>query len=288
MKNVFRTWFLGITTIFAILALSAATYAWFTSNRAVSTSTATARTKEESLELQLSSQGGSSFQSEETAAITQVNQTKAEQLMPVSTADLRDFVYSPGTVEGMAASFLPVEDEKYYYHGRLYLRASGNGLAEGATMKLYLDQSDGLLGQASNGALLNASRLGLVFDEDSSTPVILRLTEEESASREQTYNTVINGQTLGKGQVLAYQNKVVSAVSDPSQPIADYTVSFTDNSIHLPEKELLNMKLNQIYTLDVYFYLEGCDPDCSDGISQNMADIHLAFFGVLNQGEDNQ
>ena len=48
------------------------------------------------------------------------------------------------------------------------------------------------------------------------------------------------------------------------------------------------MKLNQIYTLDVYFYLEGCDPDCSDGISQNMADIHLAFFGVLNQGEDNQ
>lgn len=288
MKNVFRTWFLGITTLFAILALSAATYAWFTSNRAVSTSTATARTKEESLELQLSSQGGSSFQSEETAAITQVNQTKAEQLMPVSTADLRDFVYSPGTVEGMAASFLPVEEEKYYYHGRLYLRAFGNGLAEGAAMKLYLDQSDGLLGQASGGALLSASRLGLVFDEDSSTAVILRLTEEESASREQTYNTVINGQTLGKGQVLAYQNKVVSAVSDPSQPIADYTVSFTDNSIHLPDKELLSMKLNQIYTLDVYFYLEGCDPDCSDGISQNMADIHLAFFGVLDQGEDNQ
>ena len=57
MKNVFRSWFLGITTIFALLAFGAATYAWFTSNRAVSTSTATARTGEETLELQLSSQG---------------------------------------------------------------------------------------------------------------------------------------------------------------------------------------------------------------------------------------
>ena len=53
MKNVFRTWFLGITTIFALLTFGAATYAWFTSNRAVSTSTATARTGEETLELQL-------------------------------------------------------------------------------------------------------------------------------------------------------------------------------------------------------------------------------------------
>ena len=59
MKHVFRIWFLGVTTIFAILALGAATYAWFTSNRAVSTSTASARTGEETLELQLSSRGGS-------------------------------------------------------------------------------------------------------------------------------------------------------------------------------------------------------------------------------------
>ena len=119
MKNVFRSWFLGITTIFALLAFGAATYAWFTSNRAVSTSTATARTGEETLELQLSSQGGSSFQSVETDAITQVNQTAATQLMPVSTVNLSDFVYSPATVDGMPSAFLQVENEQYYYHGRL-------------------------------------------------------------------------------------------------------------------------------------------------------------------------
>ncbi|HCL09200.1 MAG TPA: hypothetical protein DHW25_04785 [Blautia sp.] len=285
MKNVFRTWFLGITTIFALLTFGAATYAWFTSNRAVSTSTATARTGEETLELQLSSQGGSSFQSVETAAITQVNQTTATQLMPVSTVNLSDFVYSPATVDGMASAFLQVENEQYYYHGRLYIRAQGTGWSDGTTVNLYLDQSDGLLGEASSGALLTASRLGLVFDGATSSAVILRLTEDESSQSQQVYNTVINGQTLGSNQVLQYQNGTVSAATDPSQPIADYTVSFTSDSISLPSRPLLTMNLNQIYTLDIYFYLEGCDPDCSDGISQDMADIHLAFFGALNQGE---
>lgn len=133
--------------------------------------------------------------------------------------------------------------------------------------------------------LLTASRLGLVFDGATSSAVILRLTEDESSQSQQVYNTVINGQTLGSNQVLQYQNGTVSAATDPSQPIADYTVSFTSDSISLPSRPLLTMNLNQIYTLDIYFYLEGCDPDCSDGISQDMADIHLAFFGALNQGE---
>ena len=285
MKNVFRTWFLGITTIFAILSLGAATYAWFTSNRAVSTSTATARTGEETLELQLSTQGGSSFQNAQNVAITQVNQTTATELMPVSTTDLTSFVYSPVTIDGMASSFSPVENEQYYYHGRIYLRAQGSGWSDTTTVKLYLDQSDGLLGQASDGTLLTASRLGLVFDNDTSSAVILRLTEEESPSGQQVYNTVVNGQTLGSGQVLQYQNGSVQAADDPSKPIADYTVSFTNDGMTLPEHALLDMKLNQVYTLDVYFYLEGCDPDCSDGISHDMADIHLAFFGALDQKE---
>ena len=66
MKRSFKTWFWSITAVFVLLALAGATYAWFTSNRAVSTSQATARSGEENLELQISSQGGSAFRSEET------------------------------------------------------------------------------------------------------------------------------------------------------------------------------------------------------------------------------
>ena len=105
MKHAFRTWFLSVTTLAAILALAAATYAWFTSNRAVETSTATARTGEETLTLQLSSSGGGAFRDMPTAAITQVNRTSATRLMPVSTSDLVNFVYAPSTVADQAVHF---------------------------------------------------------------------------------------------------------------------------------------------------------------------------------------
>ena len=48
-------------------------------------------------------------------------------------------------------------------------------------MKLYLDQSDGILGQKVSGQMLNAARLGLVFDENYSSEVIFKLSESQNA-----------------------------------------------------------------------------------------------------------
>ena len=287
MKHTFKTWFFGITMIFAVLALAFATYAWFTTNRAVSTSTATARTGEEELELQISSQGGSEFTDMDTVSIRQINQTDAGYPMPVSTDDLVNFVYSPLTQDGMATVFQPVENEQYYYHGRIYLRAVGEGWSSGSRMNLYLDQTDDLLANNVDGMMLNAARLGLVFGDDSSTAVILRLSESQNGPSQRVYNTVINGQTLGDGQVLGYHNGNVTVQNDPSEPADNYTVTFGDNSITLPQTPLLSMTFGQIYPVDIYFYLEGCDPDCSEAIHFDIADLNLAFYGVLDQQEGN-
>lgn len=283
MKRSFRTWFLTVTIILILFAVAFFTYAWFTSNRAVSTNTVTARTDEENLELQLSTTGGSSFRDSQPASITQVNKTDAEYLIPVSTNDLQNFVYSPFTDSGMAESFERVQNEEYYYHGRVYIRAVGEGMDDGSTMKLYLDQSDGILGQKVSGQMLNAARLGLVFDEDYSSEVIFKLSESQNASGQQTYNTVINGQTLGNNQVLSYTNGTVRAASDPSVSADGYTISFSDDSVDVPQNALLTMQLNKIYTVDIYFYLEGCDPDCSNSIQYSTADLQLGFYGVLSQ-----
>lgn len=283
MKRSFRTWFLTVTTIFILLAVAFFTYAWFTSNRAVSTNTATARTGEENLELQLSSSGGSSFRDSQPASITQVNQTDAQYLIPVSTNDLENFVYSPFTDSGMASSFEPVRNEQYYYHGRVYIRAAGKNLDSGSTMKLYLDQSDGILGTKVSGEMLNAARLGLVFDGDYSSAVILKLSETENSRDQQVYNTVVNGQTLGNNQVLSSRNGNIRAVSDPSVSANDYTISFDNDSVAVPENTLLTMQFNKIYTVDIYFYIEGCDPDCSNNIEYSTADLQLGFYGVLSQ-----
>ena len=283
MKKTFRTWFWAVTTLFAVLAFTFATLAWFTANRAVQTNTATARTGDETLELQISSSGGSGFKSVETAQITQINQTNSEILLPVSTADLNSFVYAPFTKDGKASAFKKVDDEANYYHGRVYLRAEGEGWPEGSRMNLYLDQSDGLLGDAADGYLLNASRLGLIFDGDTSNPIILRLSESENPENAQIYNTEVNGKILGKNQVLGYNDSGVFAVGDPSVSISEYTIDFSENQMKLPSRTLVSMELGKIYPVDIYFYLEGCDPDCSESIQLNEAELHLAFYGVLDQ-----
>lgn len=278
MKHAFRTWFLSVTMLAAVLSLAAATYAWFTSNRAVGTSTATARTGEETLTLQLSSSGGSAFRDMQTAAITQVNRTSAAKLLPVSTSDLVNFVCAPSTVADQAVHFEKVENEAYYYHGRIYLRAFGEGFSGSQVMNLYLDQSERLLGKNVDGRLLNAARLGLVFDGDTANPIILRLSEASNPSDMQSNNTVVNGTKLNGSQVLRYRNGSVSAVRDPSVPVADYAM---DASLGLPSHTLLSMQIGKIYSLDIYFYLEGCDPDCTDSVSFNTADLQLSFYGVL-------
>ena len=278
MKHAFRTWFLSVTMLAAVLSLAAATYAWFTSNRAVGTSTATARTGEETLTLQLSSSGGSAFRDMQTAAITQVNRTSATKLLPVSTSDLVNFVCAPSTVADQAVHFEKVENEAYYYHGRIYLRASGEGFSGSQVMNLYLDQSEGLLGKNVDGRLLNAARLGLVFDGDTANPIILRLSEASNPSGMQSNNTVVNGTKLNGSQVLRYRKGSVSAVGDPSVPVADYAM---DASSGLPSRTLLSMQIRKIYSLDIYFYLEGCDPDCTDSVSFHTADLQLSFYGVL-------
>lgn len=285
MKRQFlKTGFLVVTICAALAAMTAATYAWFTTNKAVSTGTATARTGDERLELQISSEGGSRFTDQETVSVFQVNQTDSKNMIPVSTDNLVDFVYAPFTSGGDAKKFLRVEKEENYYHGRIYLRAVGDGFAAKDRLALYLDQSDGILASASSGMLLHASRLGLRFDNDKT--VIFRLSDDTNPKDAQTYNTIINGKRLGADQVLSYQNGTIKAVTDPSVSLSDYTISFETSSIRIPDKPLLLMEWNKIYTLDIYFYLEGCDPDCSDSVSFDQADIHLAFYGMLSQGAD--
>lgn len=285
MKRQFlKTGFLVVTICAALAAMTAATYAWFTTNKAVSTGTATARTGDERLELQISSEGGSRFTDQETVSVFQVNQTDQKNMIPVSTDNLVDFVYAPFTSGGDAKKFLRVEKEENYYHGRIYLRAVGDGFAADDRLALYLDQSDGILASASSGMLLHASRLGLRFDNDKT--VIFRLSDDTNPKDAQTYNTIINGERLGADQVLSYQNGMIKAVTDPSVSLSDYTISFETSSIRVPDKPLLLMEWNKIYTLDIYFYLEGCDPDCSDSVSFDQADIHLAFYGMLSQGAD--
>lgn len=266
-----------------LILLPASTYAWFTANRLVDTNRISTVSGTENLELQVSSDGVT-FSSE--AGIAQVNAAVSTDLMPVSTADLKTFVFNPSTANGNATSFSVVSDEAYYYHGRVYIRATAEGVDLTGRIGLYLDQSQtggGILASASSGQLLNAARLGMVLGNGANTALIFRLSDSQNQQGQRALNTYLGGVQLSEGQVIDGSGGTMRAVQDPARSLSDYEVSMNGTTATLPDQPIAYLELNTVYPLDVYFYLEGCDPDCTDSISLDGADLHLAFYGILSE-----
>lgn len=269
-------WGSAVMAVIIALALTTATYAWFTSNRQVSTDRVTAQAGSASLELQISRTGGENFSpgtrtnaSGETVNAVALQPLEGE-LMPVSTADLKTFLYCPQTNEDRAERFVPVQSDSFYYHDTVYLRAVGPTMDDGAQVMLYLGNDDeNPLVRADSGELLTAARLGITVD--GGAPVILRLSSEPDRGAGNTY---LNGALSGAGVVLAYPEETVTAVPDPAISIQDV--------LYGGSHPLVTMELGRIYQVDFYFYLEGCDPDClRERVALSEAYLNPAFFALL-------
>lgn len=270
-------WGIGAAAVLIAMVLTTATYAWFTANREVETDKVTAKTGSGKLELQISDKGakGEKFTPRTDKKGNSLLALKPgnTNLMPVSTADLKTFVYCPVTENNQAKSFRKTPDESLYYHDTFYLRAVGTDLPDGSRLDLYLDDTETPIVKAPTGELLTAARLGLVIE--GSKPIILTLSDVNKGEG----NTIIGGTPLKKGMVLTWKDNAPVAVKDPAIPLAKAQVVSGSGSA-----PLATLKLKQVYRVDVYFYLEGCDPDCmSDVVGMDAASLNLAFFGMLKQ-----
>lgn len=275
--------FLPLMLIILLMIVVGGTYAWFSYNRVVDTNKVSASTGTDDIKLLVSTKGGAAFKGKETAAIGQVNKSDAMELIPVSTADLKNYLYSPVTEDGNAYYFSEAKDEQFIYHGRIYIMAKASDEFKGRTMSLYLDGS-GKNGTdfvtAEDQRILNASRLGIIAD--GGKPLIFTVSNKSNDDGSQLRNTYIGDQLVEDGNVIVMKNGEVTPVADPAVNFDKYSVTMSGGSARLPDNSLLTMELNQIYEIDVYFYLEGCDPDCSNQVKLKETDMQLAFFGVLN------
>ena len=270
-------WMLGVSAVVTALALTSATYAWFTANRQVSTDRVTSRSGSLSLELQISRTGADAFSPGTTtdAAGKKINYVALKpsdgELIPVSTADLNTFLYCPVTEEEKAKRFIPAQTDSLYYHDTVYLRAAGEGIPNDSQVELYLDNDDqNPLVRSEAGDLLTAARLGITIDGGS--PVIVKVSDAPDRGDGNTY---LDDALLGGGKVLSYPDETVTAIPDPAVGIRD---------IQYGGSPIATLELNRIYQVDIYFYLEGCDPDClRERIYMTEAYLNLAFFGLLMQ-----
>lgn len=268
-KKLLKTALIAVIyALIILLALSISTYAWFTSNRTVGTSRVNASASQADISLYVGSSADAV--NESVCDIAHVNSYDLENLRPVSTADLSTFVYS---VAGKG--FSRVENEQYIYHGRVYIRAASTGASSYSRLALYFENAGELLKADEGSHLLNAARLGFTFD--GSSPVILNLSTESNGEGNIINNTYLNGSAtpMEAGNVLTFSGDSVTAVTDPSIYIGDTVLGSGGAST-----PFAYIDLNRTYAMDIYFYLEGCDPDCSDYVQKDGVSLQLYFSGV--------
>ena len=284
-KFLKRSAFLAMLTLLAaVAALSAATYAWFTSSRNVATSRIETSTDHSELALYVKAPSDSAYSG--NVCELQFSGGKNMSLLPVSTADLTNFVYCPGTASDKAERFVLLtdhSDQNMFCYGSVDMRAelSGNAVPS-ARVAVYLDQSDefGKLAEKAekDSLLLNAARLGIAVHGEPDTARIFYLSDEQNEDDQQVLNTVVDGQLQPDGIVLMSDDDGnVTPVSDPALPLSACMLSEGNT----PGEPLFYLKPGVDYQIDVFFYLEGCDPDCSDSIECNAADFGLAFYATL-------
>ncbi|MCQ2553422.1 MAG: hypothetical protein MJ150_03865 [Clostridia bacterium] len=261
----------ALTIILLLLVIAslggAVTYAWFTYNSSVWTNRIEAKTSSPEVKLLLAlKKEPFEGKDELNLAATQINEKgNIEKLMPVSTADLTKFVYNNG---------VEVEDEESIFHGVFYVMAQGN-LQSDAQLALYFDDENCVIKADDDDSLfLNAGRLGLKFEN--ADPVIIALSDKSNNKSDQIENTVLNGNLIPSGNVLKKTTSgAVTYVTDPA-------ISFKDAGISdLSSEPFAMLDLNTVYQMDIFFYLEGTDPDCSDAVKEDAASVKLAFYGAV-------
>lgn len=257
--------------LITLLALGGASYAWFSHNSNASTSKISAKASDADAKLLLSlTESPFNGQREVDLSAAQIAESGSGKLMPVSTSDLVSFVYNSG---------VKMSGENDIFHAVIYVKAEGDESLD-QRLAVYLDDTEGQLFTGDAGSLfLNAGRLGLLFEGKS--PFIAALSDEHNSTDKQTDNTKLNGADVARGKVLhmdAAGN--VSAVDDPVVRLASAGIKSGD------AKAVAVIAMNKVYRLDIYFYLEGTDPDCSSAVELNKAKLHLAFFGELTDAAE--
>lgn len=280
-QRLVKLWLIAATALLVLLVLAVTTYAWFTSNKFVASDSVQVHSGSQSLRLEIAPAAGGPFAQE--TGITKLS--TGDVLDPVSTADLKSFFKSTLMTDNQAGNF--VLTDKGYYHGQVFLQAFAEGQPDNARVDLYFD-TDGIVVREGEtpGQMLNAARVGLVFGgaqgDNSGNPLIFSLSQAHNPGNDSYTNTALPG--AAGDFVLSGSAGAVSAVPDPALDPLLFTLQEGGGGLSLPNAPLVTLPLNQVIAVDVYFYLEGCDADCTNAIRTTEMSIQLPFYGVLTTG----
>lgn len=278
--------YIALVMVALAATLSAATYAWFTSNMKVNTNSVSVHSDTSKLVLELgdadagswSQQGDASLASTANGAVT---------LYPVSTFDLNGFAAcAQNNSSGDATVFEQAKDNgSAFYHGWIDLRPTITGTGANKVkgkVSLYLAES--LVPQGVDAELLRAARVGIKISSGGQVLAtnIFELNSSDSGHRGEHPMTVPAGLAgYADGMLLGWQNGQLACGADVKQDPAAFTLDAGETA-ERPQNSLATLALGQTYRLDIYYYIEGTDPDSADYLHQDPGTLHLALFATLD------
>lgn len=267
-----------------VAVLGAATYAWFTNNMKVNTNSVTVHSDTSELALELGNASTGSWSSSGDAALS-TSSPNDLTLYPVSTFDLNGFAECvQNNSAGEATSFEQAADGEHFYHGWIDMRASvtGSGASKvTGKVNLYLDGS--LSPNGADATLLRAARVGIKVSSGGQVLAtdIFELDGSDGGHRSEHPATVPGLAGYTDGMLLGWQNGALACGADTKQDPGSYTID-TSESAARPQNALVTMTLGQTYRLDVYYYIEGTDPDSADYLYQSAGTLNLGLFATLD------
>lgn len=277
-----------IALVMVVLAatLGAATYAWFTSNMKVNTNSVSVHSDTSKLVLELGDADAGSWSQQGDASLASTA-SGAATLYPVSTFDLNGFAAcAQNNSSGDATVFEQAKDNgSAYYHGWIDLRPTITGTGASKVkgkVSLYLAES--LVPQGVDAELLRAARVGIKISSSNQVLAtnIFELDSSDSGHRGEHPTTAPAGLAgYTDGMLLGWQNGQLACGADVKQDPAAFTLD-TGETAARPQNALATLALGQTYRLDIYYYIEGTDPDSADYLHQDPGTLHLALFATLD------
>ena len=249
-------YFTVIGIIFVVIALSGATYAWFTQTASVNTDVYSASVDggDSSLLISVSEDG------EFDESCDLIPDIQSEYLYPVSSSDLVSFYASAAVrADGVTVKYEQADIDNSLISGSVYLK-SVNG-----TNDVYFDDEKFMVGMDDQKDA--GLRLGLVIHD-------------------QTYIfDMDNGEGDIRNTIEADNASVVSSIDEDGKPVYvdDMAMNIKDYQAQgeaAGSNALVRIEEDEVVQVKYFVYMEGCDDNCFNVIQNKQLSITLGFQGV--------
>ena len=278
--------YIALVMVALAATLGVATYAWFTSNMKVNTNSVSVHSDTSKLLLELGDVSRGSWSQQGDVSLVS-NASGTVTLYPVSTFDLNGFAAcAQNNSAGDASVFEQAKDNgSAYYHGWIDLRPTITGTGASKVkgkVSLYLAES--LVPQGTDAELLCAARVGIKISSGNQVLAtnIFELDSSDGGHRGEHPATAPAGLAgYTDGMLLGWQNGQLACGANVTQDPASFTLDTSETATR-PQNALATLALGQTYRLDVYYYIEGTDPDSASYLYQDPGTLHLALFATLD------